>query len=187
MEKNDAQLIADYLDGDERAFDSLVHRYLQTIHTFVYRLVGSATDAQDITQEVFVRAWKHLKTYTDRYTFKTWILAIARNASIDFLRKRKQLTFSDFEAEGDELWEATIVDHEQLLPDALAERASNKLLLERYITKLSVEMREVILLHYIEDLTFREIAEIVGRSLNTVKSRHQRAIARLRTFLDAPE
>ena len=91
----DKQLIVEYLKGDEKALETLFSRYLKPIYTFVYRLTGNAQDAEDISQEVFVKVWKNLKKYDDTRSFKTWLFTIAKNTAYDLLRKNKEIVFSD--------------------------------------------------------------------------------------------
>ena len=86
METRDAQLVADYLNGDEQSLHLLIERYLKPVYRFVHSYVGSDLDAEDISQEVFVRAWRNLKKFDQEKSFKTWIFAIAKHASIDVLK-----------------------------------------------------------------------------------------------------
>ena len=84
------QLIANYLKGDQESLEILVRQYLKVIYSFVFRYVGNAEDAEDITQEVFVRVWRNLKRFNQEQSFKTWLFAIAKNAALDFLKKKKR-------------------------------------------------------------------------------------------------
>ena len=88
MPKKEEQLVRDYLKGDENSLEILIGQYLKPIYSFIYRYVGNASEAEDITQEVFVRVWKNLKKFDQNKKFKTWIFGIAKNASIDWLRKK---------------------------------------------------------------------------------------------------
>ena len=92
---------APILTGDESAFAELTKRHLSGVYSFVVRYVGNAEEAEDITQDTFLKAWKSLKKYDPSSSkFKTWLFRIARNTSIDFLRKKKHVPFSQFETEG---------------------------------------------------------------------------------------
>src|SRR3989344_2093919 len=109
MEKSDEQLIADALSEDDDAFPELLSRYLKPVYNFVRRLSGSDADAEDISQEVFVKVWKNLKKYRQGESVRAWIFSVARSTTIDWLRKRKHLLFSDFEnAEGENPLLATL-------------------------------------------------------------------------------
>src|SRR6266576_2291365 len=95
FEHSDEELIADYLRGDEAAFGVSTGRHLSGVYSFALRLVGDSAAAEDIAQETFVKAWRSLKKYDSKTSrFKTWVLRIARNTAIDFLRKKKNIPIS---------------------------------------------------------------------------------------------
>lgn len=185
MDRTDEDLVAAYISGEEGAFSKLVERHLKTVYSFVIRFVGDAQEAEDIAQETFLKAWKSLKQYkVESSKFKTWILRIARNTAIDYLRKRKNIPFSEFETEdGQNILVETVPDTAEL-PDLLFAKLEDTATLSKAVAKLSPEAREVLLLHYTNGLTFLEIGEILGQPQNTVKSRHHRALLNLRTILD---
>lgn len=91
----DEQLISDYLEGDEKTIELLISRYLKPIYNFVYHFIGGQPEAEDITQETFVKVWRNLKKFKPEKSFKTWLYTIARNTAIDFLKKKKHFNFSD--------------------------------------------------------------------------------------------
>jgi len=180
---SDEQLTTKYLKGDKKALEVLIKRYLKTIYSFVYRYVGNTSDAEDITQEVFVRAWRNLKKFNQQKSFKTWIFSIAKNASIDFLRRKKAISFSELEnEEGENIFSETLIDPSPL-PDKFLERKETGEILTKALEKLSLKHRLVLSLRYNDHFTFREIAEALGEPLDTVKSRHQRAILMLKKLL----
>ncbi len=183
MKRNDQQLIADYLNGDNSSIAILIGRYLKAVFNFTFRFVGKSEDAEDITQETFLKTWRNLKKYRQGENFKTWLFTIARNTAIDLLRKKKNFVFSDFENDdGENSFAETLTDPEPL-PDEVFTQAEEKNVLDNAITKLSPAHREVLLLHYNEHFTFDEIGKILGKSINTVKSRHRRALEDLRRLL----
>src|SRR3974390_42366 len=118
MDRTDEELIAGYVQGDEEAFTLLVQRHLKTVYSFVVRFVGDEQEAEDIVQETFLKAWKSARHYrAEASRFKTWILRIARNTAIDYLRKKKHIVFSAFENEhGQNILAETVPDHGEL-PD----------------------------------------------------------------------
>jgi len=119
MNYSDYQLINNYLKGDEESLEILIQRYLKPIYSFVYRYIGNAHETEDITQEVFVRMWRNLRKFDQQKSFKTWIFAIAKNASLDFLKKKKAIPFSRFENEqGKNMLTETLADSSPL-PDEL--------------------------------------------------------------------
>ncbi|MCX6790638.1 MAG: sigma-70 family RNA polymerase sigma factor, partial [Candidatus Gribaldobacteria bacterium] len=110
---SDEKLVKLYLGGDEKALEFLVSRYLRIIYTYVFRNIGDAKAAEDVTQEVFVKVWKNLKKFKTEKSFKTWIFTIAKNTSIDFLRKKKTIPFSKFENKlGENILTEKLVDPE---------------------------------------------------------------------------
>jgi len=193
-EISDQKLISLYLAGDEKSLEILFNRYLKMIYSFIYRYVGDQEAAEDVAQEVFVKVWKNLKKFNPRKNrfanfklrrqknFKTWLFKIAKNASIDFLRKKKIIPFSSFDNEDGNALTDTLADPAPL-PDALLERQDLANLLTRALAKISFKYRAVLLLRYNNHFTFREIAESLDEPLNTIKSRHRRALIILKKIL----
>ena len=180
---NDEILTRKYLQGDEKSLEVLILTYLKPIYSFVYRYVGNGQDAEDITQEVFVKFWRNLKKFDQEKSFKTWIFSIAKNASLDYLKKKKAVPFSEFDTEegGNRLTD-TLADPSPL-PLELLEKAGMAKLLNAAMEKLSPQYRMVLFLRYNDHFNFREIAESMGEPLHTVKSRHRRALIKLKKLL----
>ncbi|MCX6736559.1 MAG: sigma-70 family RNA polymerase sigma factor [Candidatus Parcubacteria bacterium] len=182
MDLEDKQLIKNYLAGDKEALEILIDRYLKSVYNFVFRLCSNPQEASDITQETFIKAWKHLKKYNRKLNFKTWLFAIARNTTIDHLRKKKNIVFSDLEnAEGDSFLDS--IPSQELLPDALFEKKELNKLLNKALDQLSYNYKTVVLWHLSEGMTFEEISQILKKSVNTVKSQYRRALAILKKYL----
>lgn len=180
---SDQKLITSYLKGDERSLEILIKRYLKPIYSFVFRFVGKSQEADDITQEVFVKAWRSLKKFNLKKSFKTWIFTIAKNTAIDYLKKKKEISFSEFEKEtGENFFTKTLIDPSPL-PQEILEMADTGQLLKRALEKLSSKYRLILYLRYNDHFTFGEIAETLGESINTIKTRHRRGIAALRKLL----
>jgi len=99
MEISDKKIIENYLKGDEKYLEILIQKYLKPIYGFVFKYVGNADEAEDITQAVFIKVWKNIKKYDKNKSFKTWIFSIAKNTCIDYLRKKKAIPLSNFENE----------------------------------------------------------------------------------------
>lgn len=179
-EKNEIKLINRYLEGDKKSLEVLIKKYLQPVHNFVRQYVRNEQDAEEITQEVFVKTWRNLKKFDQTKNFKTWIFSIAKNAAIDFIRKKKTVPFSDFENKrGENALTENLVSLAPL-PAEICERADNINALNAKIEQLSPNHQQVLKLHHDNQLTFEEIAESLGKSLNTVKSWHRRAIIQLK-------
>lgn len=182
--ENDEDLIVTYLEGEDSAFELLVQRHLKLVYSFVFRFVGNEKDAEDIVQETFIKAWKNLKNYSRQSSrFKTWLMHIARNTAIDYLRKKQYVPFSKLEGEDETGWFAENLPDEASLPEELLAHKGDAEDLERAMLEISPVYREVLLLYYGSDLTFEEAATISGISANTLKSRHRRAVAELRKLL----
>jgi RNA polymerase sigma-70 factor (ECF subfamily) len=180
MEKTDAELIAEYLAGNESAFAPLLQRHLKNVYSFAFRSVGD--EAEDIVQDTFLKVWKSLGTYDPRQAqFKTWLMRIARNTVIDYLRRKKSIVFSNLE--DDENFSLSIPDSE-LLPDEIVARAHDIRDVQKVLEKLPHSQREVILLHYMDHMTFEEIGEVLNESPNTVRSRTRRGLIQLRLTLE---
>lgn len=182
--EDDATLVAAFMKGDGESFAALVDRHMPMVYKFTYRYVGDADIANDVVQEVFIKVWKHIRKFDPQKNFKTWLLAITKNTALDSIKKKKAVLFSKIEeGEGDlDAFIAPFVDSPDL-PDALLERKQNKADLDRIVQKLSPSYRSVLLLRYAEHLKFREIADVLHEPIDTIKSKHRRALIQLRKLL----
>jgi len=183
---SDTQLIAKYLKDDEQSLEILIKRYLRPIYSFVYRYVGDQQEAEDITQEVFVKVWRNLKKFNRNKKFKTWIFSIAKNTSIDWLRRKKNRPFSNFENEEGYNSLANMIADPAPLPNEILAQKDIAGTLNIAVNQLTLRYRMVLFLRYNDHFTFREIAEVLGKPLNTIKSRHRRALIQLRKLLSKP-
>lgn len=184
MERDESLLIKEYLAGDEQALTELFSKHFRLVYSLVYRLVGNQGEAEDLTQEAFLKAWKNLKKFRQGESFKAWLLKIARNTAIDFLRKKKHLSLSELNQEEiSEIIPEDVIDPKPSVLEELSQR-QDKQLIERLLGKLPLADREVLTMYYFDELTFAEIAFAISQPLNTVKSRHRRALAKLREILD---
>jgi RNA polymerase sigma-70 factor (ECF subfamily) len=163
----------------EESFSALTDQYLKPVYSFVFRLCGNQDDAFDITQEVFLKAWKKRNTYDPKYSYKTWLFTIARNTTIDWLRKKKHIAFSKLESDEGASYSESIPDPEPL-PHEIFERKETKEKVEKALEQISPDYKAVVLLHYLDGMTFEEIGKVVGKSVNTVKSQYRRALLALR-------
>ena len=185
MELKDEDIIQRYLLGDKKSFEVLVKRHFEGVYRFCYRLLLRQSDAEDVTQETFLKVWKNLPKFKQGAVFKSWLYRIARNGAIDFLRRNKTSAFSELSDEGDSLVE--VIASEEPLPDEIFFNKENKEFLEKAIEFLPTDYKIVLSLRYDSELTFDEIGEVLGKSLNTVKSQHRRALEVLQKTFFAPE
>jgi len=177
IEKTDQEVISQYLNGDEKSLEFLVKKYLKPIYGFVYKNVGDTASAEDITQEVFIRIWKNLKKFDQKKEFKPWIFQIAKNASIDYLRKKKTIPFSRFENEkGQNVLIENLSDSSPNLLKILNDKKSLTAIMET----LPKKDRNLLNLRHRDGLSFKEIADITNESVNTIKSRYRRIIINLK-------
>ncbi|MFA6552134.1 MAG: sigma-70 family RNA polymerase sigma factor [Candidatus Paceibacterota bacterium] len=182
--KSDRELVTKYLNNDEEAISVLVNRHIKAIYNFAYRLSRNKLDAEDIAQETFLKAWRNLRKFNPDQNFKSWLMVIARNTAIDFLRKKKNIPFSNFENDESDNALVENLSDPLPLPDELASKAEDASQLNETINKLPVQMRETLLLRLNENFTFEEISDILKRPMNTVKSDYRRALIRLKEMLD---
>ena len=183
MKRADKQLISDYLEGDEKALGFLVERYLKDVYNFAFKLTGDLRAAEDISQDSFIKAWKHIRKYRQGSNFQSWLFTITRNTAIDWLRQKKEIVFSSFENEyGENILVEMLADKQQL-PDELIAQAEDAKFVQAFLTQLDSRYQEVLTLKYSSDLTFEQIGEILRRPLHTVKSQHRRALIALRRLL----
>ncbi len=182
----DEKIIILYKNGNQEVFKVLIDRYTTPLYNFIARITNK-NEAPDIVQETFIKVWKNINRFdSSKASFKTWIFFIARNVATDFLRKKSFLLFSDIEKVDDETiksFEENISD-ESLLPEKILQKLEDSEFLNRILEKLNINYKEILILHYQEELTFKEISKILNKNLNTVKSQHHRAILKLREILE---
>jgi RNA polymerase sigma-70 factor (ECF subfamily) len=179
--ENERQLIENYLKGDEKSLEILVKKYLKPIYNFAYKYAGNSQEAEDIAQETFVKAWKNLKKFDEKRSFGNWIFFIAKNTALDFLKKKKTMQFSDLQKDENSFAEKFVDSSPP--PDEVLEKKSAMRKLTKALNKLLPKYRQVLLLRHNDDLTFREISRRLNEPLNTVKSRHRRALISLKKIL----
>jgi RNA polymerase sigma-70 factor (ECF subfamily) len=177
----DEQLVMEYLaNKDEQSLGELVNRYLHLIFGFVKKYTGNEGDASDITQEVFIKVWKNIKSFDQSRSFRTWIFTIAKRTAIDELRKKKALPFYALGEEFD--FSETLVDESpSSLDKILSKQQSEELAVA--LGKLPANYRSVIKLYNYDSLNFREIASKLEEPLNTVKSRYRRGLILLKDII----
>jgi len=185
----DAALVARCKGNDLTAFDEIVERYQHKIYGYVKRLVGNETDAEDITQEVFLKALNSLHRFREESSLQTWLFRIATNLCRDAHRRRQRekgwLSLWRQADEQNETEEGGIVDpqDDRFNPEKLLLHEELSAMLSQAIEQLPLAMREVLILHDVEQMPYEEIAQALGVPLGTVKSRLFHARARLRESL----
>jgi RNA polymerase sigma-70 factor (ECF subfamily) len=168
----ESELIASVRAGNQDAFAPLMDAYQAAIHNLCYRMLGDAREAEDAAQETFLRAYSQLHRYDPARPFKTWLFAIASHHCIDRLRKRRWrwLSLDDELLAEREMWHAAMPDPEEV---ALSHERRDEV--AALLARLAPQDRAAIVLHYWCDLSYAEIAAVIGVSVSAVKSRLHRA------------
>ena len=182
-------LVRRCISGDAAAWEEIVQRYNRRIYNICYRFAGSADDAQDLTQEVFIKMYRTLNSYdVDRGAFMTWVTTVTRNLLVDHFRKTKQDRMTDS-------LDTTSSDHEDVMPfgeqipdrgpapDSKVQSREAREVVHEALQKLSPELREAVILRDLQDMDYREIAKVLKVPEGTVKSRINRGRAELARLL----
>lgn len=169
-------------EGDQRAFEQLIHRYEKRVFALTRRMCKNPADAEEAAQEAFLAAWQGLRFFRGDSSFSTWLYRLASNACVDLLRKEGRHSAAAGPSLNDE--EAVVeIPDDSPTPHVLAERAELRKQIEEGLAALPEEYREILILREIHQQSYDEISEILSLDLGTVKSRINRGRKRLRKFL----
>lgn len=155
--------------GDPEAFTRLVEVYQRPVYNLCYRMLSNEADAEDATQETFLRAYKHIKRYDNRRPFPTWLLSIAAHYCIDQIRKRRMQTISIDEHSYFEIPDT------QIGPELNVSRAEQSKRVHALLEYLNPTDRAAVIMYYWYDLSYAEIGEALSLTLSAVKSRLHRS------------
>ena len=182
-------LVRRCIAGDAAAWEEIVQRYHRRIYNICYRFAGSSDDAQDLTQEVFIKMYRTLNSYdVERGAFMTWVTTMTRNLLVDHFRKTKQERMT-------ESLDTTSSEHEDAMPlseqipdrgpapDSNVQSREAGDIVHEALQKLSPELREAVILRDLQDFDYREIATVLKVPEGTVKSRINRGRAELARLL----
>jgi RNA polymerase sigma-70 factor, ECF subfamily len=156
--------------GDQTAFSRLVEAYQRPVYNLCYRMLGNAPEAEDAAQETFVRMYTKLHTYQPDRKLSSWVLSVASHYCIDRLRRRRGQWLSL-----DEEPVAATLPSQNRGPEELALRAESRDEVQRLVDMLPAAYRVPLILRYWHDLSYAEIAEVMGLTVQAVKSRLHRA------------
>ncbi len=182
--KADDELVALYACGNNAAFDVLLDRYQATIHSYIYFIVRNKELAEDIFQETFMKAIVMIRQgrYTENGKFKAWITRIAHNLIIDNYRQEKtENAISNDESAVD------LLNNSKLCDETIEDILVKKQVLadvKKLVRHLPDNQREVLVMRYYKDLSFKEIADITGVSINTALGRMRYAILNMRRMAE---
>jgi RNA polymerase sigma-70 factor (ECF subfamily) len=179
----DAELIEASQNGKDEAFRELMIRYMGPIFNFSRQYSKTDEDAEDITQDTFFKAWRHIKRFDSSKAFKPWLYAIARNTALDHLKRKRASAFSELDADDSEIQFVDTLEDDSPTPSDVFERQELAFEVAESLKELHPDHRAVLVMHYREELTFNEIADIMKKPMNTVKSWHRRALSKLKKTL----
>jgi len=171
--EQDPELVKRCLAGDNSAWEALLQNHTRKIYNLCYRFTGRSVEAEDLTQEVFIKIFQTLKIFDGAQgTFPTWLARVARNHLVDHYRRtKKDRVTSSLEDEVGGMEEKPSPTVE---PVAQLESRERKELLQRALDRLSPDLREAVVLRDLQDLDYDEIAQVLGVPEGTVKSRINR-------------
>lgn len=176
VEASDEALVAAALDGDPAAFQALVERWWRPVYRTVWRLIGQREDAEDVTQESFLRAYAALSHFDPQYRFGGWITRIATNLSLNFRRKRARESFVGSSIDdADAFFENVPDDGDDTPPETQAADNDLGARLWAAVDALPEDYRTVLVLRHVVELSYDEIAAELELPMGTVKSRLARA------------
>ncbi|HET7225304.1 MAG TPA: sigma-70 family RNA polymerase sigma factor [Candidatus Eisenbacteria bacterium] len=184
--ESDGDLVRRCLAGDEQAYRELIARYRRQVYSLALRMVRVAEDAEDLTQETFVRMFRALERYDPARPFGAWLHTITARLAIDHIRRRRMRPLP-LQAHDADTGEERTIDIEDLGPgpDVLAVHAEEERAARDLIDTLPAHYRVVVAMRHQQDLSYEEIAEALHLPLGTVKARIHRARALLKERLEA--
>jgi len=171
---SDEYLIQQFRIGNSNAFNELYKRYLSNVYRRVRTVIPEA-DVDDVTQEVFIAAYKSLGSFRGEAQFGTWLRTLTNRKVAEYYRKRNRKS---------EVPEMPLLDAIVHMEGGSPKLMEDRISLRNALNQISDSHREVILLRFVEGLQFNEIAELTGQNLEAVKSLFRRAISALRNYLD---
>jgi RNA polymerase sigma-70 factor, ECF subfamily len=166
--------------GDMTAASALLGAFYERVFAYFRRLCGREEDAADLTQKTFAKVWASLGSYRERSTFSTWVHSIARHVYVDWRRRRDVL-----EPAEESWWELQADPHAGPFESAVERELASQLY--NLVEKLDEDARETVHLHYYQELTLEETAEVLGVAVSTVKYRLRRALDFLKRHASEPK
>jgi RNA polymerase sigma-70 factor, ECF subfamily len=179
----DTVLVTAAKSGDQTAFAQLWERHSNKVFRRVYRITGNRDDAEDVVQEAWMKAYAHLKTFAGRASFSTWITRIAINSALMALRRKRTHPETTMEFYDGETWRFLDVADQTKNVEGLFTRRESAQRLKRAICRLKPLQRKAVKIHYLNDGSLKETADLAGISMGATKSRLSRARISLRKAL----
>ncbi len=179
-DRAERRILSDLREGRREAYEAVIDAHYGSVYRFLLYLTGESSLAEDLTQDVFTSAWAAIGRYQGRASIRTWLHRIAYNAHVDAHRRRgrRELLAGGFEKPSSE----TVVD-----PAVEASAAEEVVHMRQALAELDADDRAVLVLHYIEGLSYREMAQVLEQPSGTVKWLTSRALRRLRSQMAGKE
>ncbi|HEY5689988.1 MAG TPA: sigma-70 family RNA polymerase sigma factor [Cyclobacteriaceae bacterium] len=173
----DFKLIDMAVDGDEKAYATLLTRYKRPVYQMILKMVRNVDDSEDLTIESFAKAFKSLHRFKKDFTFSTWLFRIATNNTIDFIRKKRLKTLSISNTYTDDDGQSVSIDVEDvgLNPQEVAIKGQKEELIQVFVNMLPAKYQKLVRLRYFNELSYEEIAQQLEAPLGTVKAQLHRA------------
>jgi RNA polymerase sigma-70 factor, ECF subfamily len=176
----DLKLVKAVLNGNIDSFNILVNKYEMFILKFIYNMLRDREASEDITQEVFITVYNKLYMYNSNYKFSNWVLQIAKNKCIDYMRKYKRV----YEANVEDVKELAT---KEMSPEESAEFKETKSQVLGFISELSEIDRQIVLLKYTQDVTFAEMSQLLEMNESAIKRRYYKARDNFKEYLKHKE
>lgn len=176
---SDEKLVETIRESNQEYFTYIVERYQNKIFTYIYRLIGNGDEAEDLTQDVFVKVYKNLYGFDTKRKFSSWIYRISHNEAVNYLKKKSY--FKILSIEQNEFLQNTMTTTENLVEKIIKKESAGKI--RELMNKISFKYREVLVLRYYEEKSYDEISDILRMPVNTVGTMINRAKAKLEKIM----
>jgi RNA polymerase sigma-70 factor (ECF subfamily) len=174
---DDTPLVLRAVQRDQEAFGEQYDRHITRVYRHIYYMVGNSAEAEDLAAQTFLKAWEAIDRYQVRGApFVSWLLRIAHNLGVSHLRSKKETS---------QVHEGLVDDKPRRDPEHVAQQTAEEEMVREAILKLREEQRQVIILRFIEDLEYPEVAEIIGKSVAAIRVIQHRALNSLRKQMKA--
>jgi len=175
--EEERRIVLKAVERDQEAFAQLYDRHVVRIYRHIYYMVSDSSTAEDLTAQTFLKAWEAIDRYKERGApIVAWLLRISHNLTVSFLRSKRD------HSELDE----TFLDQKMTRnPEEALEQASDEKSMREAVLKLRDEQRQVIMLRFVEEMDYREVADIIGKSVPAVRVIQHRALGNLRKIMMA--
>jgi RNA polymerase sigma-70 factor (ECF subfamily) len=178
--EEDLTLVSEVLLGNVKSFEDIVNKYEIVVFRFVYSMIRDKQLAEDITQEVFISVYNKMNTFDSNYKFSNWILRIAKNRCIDYVRKYKKINEANID-------EVINISSKEISPEETIVFKEVKEAIQKYIGNLNEIDKQIILLRYSQKSTFNDISKILEISESSVKRRYYKVKDQFKKYIEVNE